>query len=92
MVKETRIVITPGDILCVRITCPRCQNAVVMKLVNEERAIRDRCPVCDHSWTQPHVDYPTVDIRAIQKLLSGLRGLATDKASYVELEIDGSKD
>ena len=86
MVKETRIVVTPGDVLCVRITCPRCQNGVLMKLDNEPRVVRDRCPVCDHAWTLHHIDYPTVDIRAVQDLLANLRQLATNNANYVELE------
>ena len=86
MVKETRIVVTPGDVLCVRITCPRCRNAVVLRLDNEERAIPDRCPVCNDLWTVGDADRSPVAARVIQDLLASLRRLAADNADYVELE------
>ena len=89
MVKETRIVVTPGDVLCVRITCPRCQNAVIMKLGSEEQIISDRCPLCSHFWTVTGGDYKAVAIGEIQSLLSNLRRLA--QAAYVELEFQDTE-
>ena len=86
MVKETRIVITPGDVLGVRIKCPRCKNSIVLRLDNEDAAIRDQCPLCSYQWNQRSGDRQAVDVARVECLLSDLRRLAQDDATYVELE------
>ena len=86
MVKETRIVVTPGDVLCVRITCPRCRNAVQLTLSNEEPEIKDRCPLCSHLWNTRVDGLEPIDVSTVQSLIGNLRRLTKREATYIELE------
>ena len=45
MVKETRLVFEPGDILNVRVTCDKCKGQMVYPLV-EGFPVPDTCPHC----------------------------------------------
>ena len=49
MVKETRIVFSPKDILAVRVTCESCRREVVLRL-DEKQAPPTDCPMCRDSW------------------------------------------
>ena len=86
MVKETRIVVNPGDVLCVRVKCPKCTNAIVLRLETDEVTLRDRCPICDHLWGVSQGERKAIDLGTVQNLLSNLRRLARNDAMYVELE------
>ena len=96
MVKETRIVFEPTDILQQRIVCSACRGEIVRPRTKTEFKLPTDCPNCGTEWSDPHGQKDPV-IEATKSLLSALHYLQTAPIGKAppftaRFEIDGEQD
>ena len=85
MVKQTRIVFSPGDLREASVRCAHCKGTVG-RPVGCEYKVPECCPMCGARWKgRSHED--------IQSLLVSIRQVAgaLEPALTLELELDGEE-
>ena len=95
MVKETRIIFDPMDILHVRLICCKCGGEMVHRRNKQSfKQSEQRCPSCKEPWWDPSDLQGTPRTREMVRLLESLHALANaqndDEPKFrMVLEIDG---
>ncbi len=97
MVKETRFLFEPGDVLHIRVTCAKC-GSVFLYPVAPGFQVPSRCPSCNEWWTENHAIPQNESSVAINQLITLLQAALYFKNTMqdparpftVSFELDGS--